>query len=512
MFGFSSQATEKHRKSIHRFRRARSGSVAIIFSLSVIPLLLGVGAAVDYSNALRIRAKLQTAVDSAALAAAMTQPSPTDVNFWNNAFNSAVDTCGGWGGANVNLWAFFSCVNAAYDELTRTGPAKEAAKRYVKTQMASVPNIDEPVVTVTMDTNSVVNVYASTKQNTLVMKAFGKDAVTVGAKAEAMRGSGKLEVALVLDTTGSMSGAKLTTLKSAATQLVYDIYALPQAMSRVKISLVPFAKYVNIGTAQKGAAWLSGSEDLPVAVPAHCDNTYPNRTYNDPYWVNKVCYNDGSPYDCSYMAYATIVDGAAVQVCYPDTVRTDRWYGCVGSRAYPLDLSADVNASNPVPAFRETTCSQQLVRLTSSYWNVISGISTLTASGETYIPAGLLWGWRTLSPNLPFADGNATSEDLQKIIVMMTDGMNTLSPSYPQHDGTDAATANTLTAQTCANIKAEGIRIYSVAFSVTDPTIKNVLRSCASSPDNFYDAATTSDLTDAFTRIGKMISAVRLSK
>lgn len=45
------------------------GSVAIIFALALIPLTLAVGAAVDYSLAARIKAKLDAAADAAALAA-----------------------------------------------------------------------------------------------------------------------------------------------------------------------------------------------------------------------------------------------------------------------------------------------------------------------------------------------------------------------------------------------------------------------------------------------------------
>ena len=43
-------------------------------------------------------------------------------------------------------------------------------------------------------------------------------AMVVGAKAQITRAVNKIELALVLDTTGSMSGARLTSLKTAATE------------------------------------------------------------------------------------------------------------------------------------------------------------------------------------------------------------------------------------------------------------------------------------------------------
>ncbi len=51
------------------FRRATAGNVAITFGLLLIPLVGGVGTAVDYSNALRIRTWLQSAADAASIGA-----------------------------------------------------------------------------------------------------------------------------------------------------------------------------------------------------------------------------------------------------------------------------------------------------------------------------------------------------------------------------------------------------------------------------------------------------------
>ena len=60
---------------LSRFRRDKRGNVAIIFAIAAIPLISAIGCAVDYSMATRMKAKLQSAADSASIAA-LSQKSP----------------------------------------------------------------------------------------------------------------------------------------------------------------------------------------------------------------------------------------------------------------------------------------------------------------------------------------------------------------------------------------------------------------------------------------------------
>jgi Flp pilus assembly protein TadG len=60
---------------LSRFRRDQSANIAMIFALTLVPLVSAVGCAVDYSLAARMRAKLQSAADGAAVAA-ISQKSP----------------------------------------------------------------------------------------------------------------------------------------------------------------------------------------------------------------------------------------------------------------------------------------------------------------------------------------------------------------------------------------------------------------------------------------------------
>jgi von Willebrand factor type A domain len=168
------------------------------------------------------------------------------------------------------------------------------------------------------------------------------------------------------------------------------------------------------------------------------------------------------------------------------------------------------DASNPVPGVMNAWCPGQIQRLTNVASDVQSQISAMTAGGETYIASGLIWGWRVLSPHAPFADGAAYNTATKKIMVLMTDGANTHSPNYPDHEGTDVPTGNSLTAQVCTNIKAAGIDLYVIAFTVTDQTALSMLQACATGPVYFYNTNTIADLTSAFQTIGTSLTQVRL--
>lgn len=453
------------------------GNVAVMFSLALVPLLAMGGAAIDYGNGLNVKAKLQGAVDSGLLKVAT---DPTMVVGGSPACTTA----------------------AACDAQIRLA-VRDATRSYYASYMGQTPSVD---VKITDD--GTILAMASVSIPTHVMKFFGRTDSTIGATSEVKRGAaGGSEVALVLDTTGSMASPKIDGLKTAASQLVTTL--LPSGSTN-KVALVPFDMYVNVGLGNRGASWITGSYDYSVPGPDSCTTTWSIATPETPVWIPATCSGDGIPYDCSYWYTPITYSGTSTTTCVP-TSMTYTWQGCVGSRNYPLDLSDAASNANPVVAVMNTYCAKTLTRLTSDAATLQASIAALTPYSETYIAPGLLWGWRALSPNQPFADGAAYGTK-NKYIVLMTDGANTHSASYPAHANFDVADANNVTGQTCTAIKAAGIKIYVVAFAVTDAAIVSVLQNCASAPINYYTAATVSELQTAFQTIGAQITKVRLSK
>ena len=178
--------------------------------------------------------------------------------------------------------------------------------------------------------------------DTTFMKLAGISSLPISVMSQAAYSVGVSEVALALDTTGSMTGSKIQAAQQAANDLVDGLFNMPNAAQNLRVSLVPFTSYVNVGLQYRNAPWIAGATDSSTTTD-QCWNDYPNAQYLDPYKVAATCYADGSPYDCSYTAYKTVILGDPVQACGPVTTN-NVWHGCVGSREHPRDLTDAVLA------------------------------------------------------------------------------------------------------------------------------------------------------------------------
>src|SRR5437773_2777414 len=81
----TSRLIENLRKRWQAFRTANAGNVAMTFGLTLVPLMISVGAAVDYSRANSIKATMQAALDSTALAMSKTAGSINSNDLQTNA-------------------------------------------------------------------------------------------------------------------------------------------------------------------------------------------------------------------------------------------------------------------------------------------------------------------------------------------------------------------------------------------------------------------------------------------
>lgn len=337
------------------------------------------------------------------------------------------------------------------DEATLTGVARKVFDNGVKSKSAIT--IDNFAITFDAAKNTF-GLDVGAKVNTLIMGLLGQNFVDLTTRSEAKLGKLPLvEVAMALDVTGSMNQkGKISAMRNAARDLVKTLFEAKDA--DVKIGVAPFAQYVNVGTVNGAKSWLS---------------------------------NPG---------------GA--------------WKGCVGSRNYPYNtLDSDYDAYK-VPGILGAPCPDALMPLTTDAVALDTMISKLKPGGYTYIPSGLAWAWRLLTPNDPFPEGvsftKLEEDNGTKALILMTDGENTRAPDYPTHNSANQPLANDLTKEICAHIKAQKIVVYTIAFDVTDFTIKGILENCATTPNHYFDAADSTELIEAFASIASSLRTISLSK
>lgn len=220
------------REFVGRLAGETRGNVALLFGLSLPVLILMTVGGVDIHRASTVRVNLQDALDAAALAAARS-PYTEDADIQRV----------GMATLRANL--------KAYPNIT----LREADTTFVLEDEVVVADSKVDVRTL------VANIF---------LPPYGKfmdDYLPVGAHSEVDRSSRNIEVALVLDVTGSMAGTALSDLKSAAKDLVDLVVQPVQTPYYSKIALVPYSMGVNAGSyANSARGSITGSVNITNAV------------------------------------------------------------------------------------------------------------------------------------------------------------------------------------------------------------------------------------------------------
>jgi len=476
-----------------KFSSNEDGNVAMMFSIAFAGILGLAGIGMDYTNIVRLKSDLQAQVDAAVLAAAT-----ADVTVEGNR---------GLDQNQVNAIrqkAAFSVLEANGFDLNDIQPRFEISQ-------------------------GTVLLTAKTIYKPFFGGLIGQDAMKISATAESGLGEMQaVEIVLVLDNTNSMiQDGKLAALKTAATNLVN---AVEESGSGSEVALVPFARYVKIDESLWDAPWFDRPEDIDTEI------TWQQATHTGGtcHTVTDTRFRDG------------FEEEFETQVCedqtttYEEMTRVDesRFEGCVGTRTPPFsesDASYGVKVPgllNRIPSQHtglnrhlNSHCPRAIIPLTDDYTDLKSEISYLYGTDNTYIPSGLLWGQRVLSPGVPF-DNEESENPKRKVMVLMTDGKNTsrlnnstnaqtyrFAPPYLEWLGGDGHSpeANEVTARMCENIKNDGVEIVTIAFQVNDVATQNLLKNCASDASSVYTAESNQALIDAFESISNSLDeSIRL--
>ncbi len=531
---------------LRRFILDRSGAFAPTTALLVVPLLVSAGLAVDYTNILRVRSELQDSVDSAALAVANKNDQLNDIEA-----DSLAD----------------SFVDENFDpQFTQMSVSRSGQQ---------------------------VTVSARTKVTLAFGGLFGFRKVDLEVSAKTEVAYANYEIALALDTTGSMAGGKLVAMKDSVTGMIDTMVAQNAGRGLLKFSIVPFSSMVNVGTqfgpaydgagavTRQPASWLDSLAESPFAqsdldpgvsrfaLYKHLNMPWPGCIEHRPvtggvdYGINDVEPNPANPQTLFVPSFASDEPNMSG---FPNSYLSDLGnpigsgtvegrmarYGAVylpsfKSMTFNQQIAASASwapvfpdysqqsffGNYPVNKGPDFSCDvQPITALTNNYPALKAKVNSLVAQGSTNIVEGAAWGWKTLSPTLPFAEGVAYGKTgTRKILVILTDGTNNLGPlpnslgsSYGSYgylvngrlglssgSGTQVTNAmNDRTLQVCNNAKAVGIEIYTIKLEEPNVVTGNLLRDCATDADHYFDVPNRSLLDDAFAKIKDKIELVRI--
>jgi Flp pilus assembly protein TadG len=206
--------------ALSRFRSNEDGNVAMIVAIALMPIIAMTGSAVDYTRSATARSKLQTAVDSTALALAREADGLSDADI------------------------------------------QKRAESYVQALYKPDFDVDAPKIVATRNTKTI-KVTGTSAVPTTVLRAVGFETVPISAEADSVWAMNKIEVSLVLDNTGSMGAAgKMTALKDAVSKFMDTMDQIKAKGAEVKVGIVPFDMQVRMDPVVKTQPWLRWNVDL----------------------------------------------------------------------------------------------------------------------------------------------------------------------------------------------------------------------------------------------------------
>jgi Flp pilus assembly protein TadG len=429
---------------LKRFWRSTAGNFSMMMVVGMPAILGAAGLAIDVANLLTARTNLQNALDSAVLAASRLM----------DGSQSRQEAFDGFFAANIH--------NRNGLENAEADLSVEEGVNYIKTSATA---------------------HADVKLHFAFL--FGKSA-RVAAQASAYESTANLEVALVLDNTGSMGDTNMKALREAATDLIetLEVEQEEKPDREIRAALVPFVTAVNIKTAGENyMSWIDTRTNLSENDPGLNGRNFEPDKENGKrvgHWLlfNKLkainpdvewkgCVEarlarfnaDGTP---------SLGDTPNLDDTPPNPSKPETLFVPYFAPDEPGEARAAINSSNElnntylddvVPAGTNTDAGRQksiLKYSTKGIDNVIDETAPLT-SGPNYacatpiapltkdlkalkteigkmvywygsgtnVSEGLAWGLRVLSPGKPYTQGNPfDAKETTKVVVVFTDGEN----------------------------------------------------------------------------------------
>jgi len=264
------------------------------------------------------------------------------------------------------------------------------------------------------------------------------------------------------------------------------------------------------GYSINGTSCKKGSKTAACTTPGTANNGAQCNTYGN------TCVQQGAckTYNNTCQTYYTTSNQCATWTCTIPGSAANGAQCAPGQTNYNVCLQY---ATSP-----NTGCTTMPIQpLTNNQTTLLNVINNLPTANNTYSDVGMVWGWRVVSPGFPFQEGASYSDSTwSKTVILMTDGNNTINTTM-SGEGAYGAPGTSMSVtdqnnkfeQVCTNMKALGIRIYTITFqSAINASTKQFYRQCATNTSMYYDAPSNADLTTAFQSIATQLSQLHLTK
>lgn len=539
---------QKLRKSGSRFRRNERGAVLLLFILVFMPMMLLIAIAIDYSQFLVMKRQLAAAVDAAALDLA--QSPGLDEDEAEARARAFIE-------ANYPAAAIGKLGTVTVTPMTNDDPmATVTATASMPTTFMKMGGVEKLDVTLsgsairTENKVELVMVLDNSGSMGGTKLAALKDAATtlVNILYSAPDAEKYVRVGLVPFNASVNVGAKNYGASWLDTGGLSKMHSENIDLREGETLFTLFDEITNVswgGCVRARPAPYDTDDAAPVTsdpetlfVPYFApdepgsagrpEQGYTNSYLNDvpPASMLSVAITDSAPDDCTAAAkkaYASADErNTAIQRC----------------RSKYKNVAATGKSPN------DNCVGQSILPLTNDTTAIYAAINGMIARGSTVIPQGIMWGWHVVSPGEPFTEGTPYDErvpgksEITKAIVVMTDGQNAVQGGGNGHNksnyssygyagegghldtGRPEQTLNEKTALVCENVKKDkdrnpnttDILIFTIAFSVSDPTTRNLLRDCASDPGKAFASESSDELRAVFQKIAVGLNQLRLAK
>lgn len=434
------------------------GNVALTFGLLLIPIVVLMGGGVDVAHGISVKSEMQKAADATALEVCKTAATVTP------------------GQLEQSATSFFD------GDFNRP----------------EVKNVAVTAISSGQSSGCKVTVTASANMQTAFLSLIGMSNFAISVDSTATVDSPKLQIALVLDNTGSMNEyGKIAALQTAANQLLNQLESAAQNPGDIQVAIIPFTTDVNIGTSFAGQSWI----DWSLFSNSNNEGSYCT-SYGS--WNGWPCSSTGQGWGGWGMGGST-------------SQYQSSWGGCVTDRAQDYDTqnAAPTTAQTYFPADPNPPlngCPAQIMPMGYN-WSAMHGlINSMVANGETNLTIGLAWGWQALTGGAPLNDP-APPPGTTQAIIFMTDGLNTADRWYNTFLGTGTqAEIDARTQLVCSNLHATGITVYTIQVDTgNESPASALLQSCASDIGKWFLLTDPSQLVTVFSQIGTDLVQLHLS-